>query len=180
MWHRLWNKENGGSTYSLKFLRCFFPNLAHSIHKDIINWFPLRVPTTRKQCSEWCVQFEITCSDLRVSFSITLCPFRCLQENTTGTRMETKWLTLNNGAPCTLKFSKAPTQTVGYLHLIMKNALHIRTKAPHIINDDKTGSVHFADPWSNMDYPDGPGPWTTWVDYPWTTLNGPPWCLWQK
>ena len=34
----------------------------------------------------------------------------------------------------------------------------------------------FRWPWS-MDYPDGPGPWTTWMDYPWTTLNGPPWNL---
>ena len=34
----------------------------------------------------------------------------------------------------------------------------------------KYGSVHFADLFS-MDYPNGPVPWTTWMDYPWTTLK---------
>ena len=40
-------------------------------------------------------------------------------------------------AHCIVEFSKAPTQTPGNLHLIMKNAPHITTKEPRIMMTNK-------------------------------------------
>jgi len=45
------------------------------------------------------------------------------------------------GAHCLVDFSKAPTQTTGDLHLIMKNTPHITTKAPPLMMTNKARHI---------------------------------------
>ena len=91
----------------------------------------------------WCNVFNLKFLSQIFEFQSlkSLSPFRCLQGKMTGARAETKQRILNSGAHCIVEFSQAPTQTPGNHHLIMKNAPHTTTKAPHIMMTNKAPHI---------------------------------------